>query len=85
MKAYNFISKILKKFNLKIDIRSIESGDQKGYSNRPELKVLIWGNTDVSPNTYNLGQPYVMANNFTAHKITNETGYNMRSSHHPEA
>lgn len=72
MKTYNFVKGLLDEFGLSIEIKDILSGENKGYLNKPDAKVLIFGNPDVSPNDYNLGQPYVIADNFTAEKMEKE-------------
>jgi hypothetical protein len=34
----------------------------------PNAKILMFGNPDVAPYEYNLGQPYIIANKFTAER-----------------
>ncbi|MGX1928415.1 hypothetical protein [Flagellimonas sp. 2504JD4-2] len=53
--------------NLKVN-RTVE-GINKGYEHHPEATLLIFGNEDICPNTLNLGQPYIIANKFTAIRI----------------
>jgi len=74
MKTYNFIKELIDEFNLSIEIKEIRTGEDKGYFDRPNLKILIFGNPDVSPNNYYLGQPYIIAEEFTASKLKNRNG-----------
>jgi hypothetical protein len=69
MKTYNFVKKLTDDFGLTIDIINISSNERKGYLNRPNAKILIFGNPDVSPNDFNLEQPFVVADKFIANQI----------------
>ncbi|PZR22413.1 MAG: hypothetical protein DI539_05580 [Flavobacterium psychrophilum] len=55
--------------NLTFKIIERSSGEDKGYANKPNSKLLMFGNSDVSPYEYNLGQSYVIADEFTAERI----------------
>ena len=72
MKTYNFVKNLIDDFELNIEIVNVQPNDDKGHLNRPYAKVLIFGNPDVSPNNYNLGQPFVIADKFTAKKMKNK-------------
>lgn len=68
-KTYDFISQFVERFGLTIEITEIWEGTRKGFSNRPEAKILFLGNPDVCPNNLNLGQPFIIADDFTAVEI----------------
>lgn len=53
----------------RIDIITVAKEEAKGYLHRPQAKVLLFGNPDVSPNDHNLGQPLIIADSFTAQQI----------------
>ncbi|MEZ5043276.1 MAG: hypothetical protein R2828_25495 [Saprospiraceae bacterium] len=72
MKTYNFVKSLIDDFDLTLEIITVSSNEDKGYLNRPNAKVLIFGNPDISPNNYNLGQPFVIADKFTANKLINK-------------
>jgi len=55
--------------NLTFKITSYETGEDKGYNDRPHTKILIFGNEDVSPYDFNLGQSYIIAEEFTAERV----------------
>lgn len=63
------ISKICTDQNLLFRIKNYYSGEDKGYADCPNAKVLMFGNEDVSPYTYNLGQSYIISEEFTAERI----------------
>ena len=63
------IKKICDKHNLSFKIDNEIIGDDKGYSYKPNSKLLIFGNEDVSPNDFNLHQPFIIAENFIAERI----------------
>lgn len=54
---------ITNKYNIKFEIIKENKIDKDDYS---EIKILIFGNRDVSPNEYNFGQPYIIAKDFSA-------------------
>lgn len=54
---------ITNKYNIKFEIIKENKIDKDDYS---EIKILIFGNRDVSPNEYNFGQPYIIAKDFNA-------------------
>jgi hypothetical protein len=69
MKTYNFISQFVEKFGLTIEITEIWKDTRKGSLNRPDAKILLFGNPDVCPNNLKLGQPFIIADSFTAEKM----------------
>ena len=62
------IMNVCKDFGIEFRVNEVISGDNKGYTNRPDLKLLMFGNEDVSSYDFNLGQPYIIAENFIANK-----------------
>lgn len=60
---------ICKEQNLTFKITERSSGNEKGYADKPNAKLLMFGNSDVSPYEYNLGQSYIIAEEFTAERI----------------
>jgi len=60
------IEKVCKKHGIEFKVKNVQDGFDKGYANRPNAKLLIFGNEDVSPNDFNLGQPYIIADEFMA-------------------
>ncbi len=62
------IMKVCKDFGIEFRVNEVISGDDKGYAHRPDLKLLMFGNEDVSGYDYNLGQPYIIAEDFIADK-----------------
>lgn len=65
----NSILKVCEKHNMGFQIKSELVGEKKGYADKPNAKILIFGNEDVSPNDFNLRQPYIIAEEFTAERI----------------
>lgn len=57
---------ICSKYNIDFSIINTIEGYKKGYADRPNAKLLIFGNEDVNPNESNLYQPYMIADNFSA-------------------
>lgn len=62
------IKRICEKHGIEFFVKNEIDGDKKGYANRPNAKLLIFGNEDVSPNDFNLGQPYIIADEFIANR-----------------
>ncbi|WP_299016208.1 hypothetical protein [uncultured Polaribacter sp.] len=62
------IEKVCKKHGIDFKVKKETDGYDKGYSNRPNAKLLIFGNEDISPNNFNLGQPYIIADEFIANR-----------------
>ena len=62
------IEKVFKKHGVDFKVKKEIDGYDKGYANRPNIKLLIFGNEDASPDNYNLGQPYIIADEFIANK-----------------
>ncbi|KGO79931.1 hypothetical protein Q763_12055 [Flavobacterium beibuense F44-8] len=60
---------ILNKQELSFKLTGQYSGEKKGYADKPETKILMFGNSDVSPYEYSLGQPYIIAEDFKAERI----------------
>ena len=65
----NSILKVCEKHNMGFQIKSELVGEKKGYADKPNAKILIFGNEDVSPNDFNLRQPYIIAEEFIAQRI----------------
>lgn len=65
----NSIKEICKKHRMDFQIKNEIVGEDKGYAHKPKAKVLIFGNEDVSPNDFNLNQPFIIAEEFTAERI----------------
>lgn len=63
------VKKVCEKHNLSFEINSEIIGNDKGYSYKPNSKLLMFGNEDVSPNDFNLHQPFIIAENFIAERI----------------
>jgi hypothetical protein len=62
------IEKVCKKHGIEFKVKKEINRYQKGYTNRPNAKLLIFGNEEVCPNNYSLGQPYIIADEFIAKK-----------------
>jgi len=62
------IQKTCEKHGIEFKIKREIEGDNKGYADRPNVKLLIFGNEDVSPNDFSLGQPYIIADEFVANR-----------------
>ncbi|CAM4356396.1 hypothetical protein [Gillisia limnaea] len=62
------IEKVCKKHGVDFKVKKEIDSYDKGYANRPNAKLLIFGNEDASPDNYNLGQPYIIADEFIANK-----------------
>lgn len=54
----------MKKKNLTLEIKSEILNEEKN------MKILIFGNEVVSPDNFNLNQPYIIAENFNAEKLS---------------
>jgi hypothetical protein len=63
------IERVCEKHGIEFIVENEIDGYNKGYANRPNAKLLIFGNEDVSPNDFNLGQPYIIADEFLANRI----------------
>jgi len=55
--------------NLSFRIKNYSAGEDKGCAYRPNSKILMFGNEDVSPYEFNLFQPYIIAEAFEAERI----------------
>jgi len=62
------VKEVCEKYNVDFIVKKETEGHKKGYLHRPNAKVLLFGNEDVSPNNYNLGQNYIIADYFVASK-----------------
>ncbi|WP_024479292.1 hypothetical protein [Cellulophaga baltica] len=60
------IEKVCKKHGIDFKLIKERDGRDKGYANRPNAKLLIFGNEDISPNDFSSGQPYIIAEEFIA-------------------
>jgi hypothetical protein len=65
----DIFEKVCLKHKVELNIENIKKNHKKGFTNRPNAKLLIFGNEDVCPNDYNLFQPYIIAESFMATKI----------------
>lgn len=66
---FKSLIEIFEKHNMQIKNIKRYIGEVKGYLDKPNAKVLIFGNSDVSLYEFNLGQPYVIAETFEAERI----------------
>lgn len=66
------VRKVCNKHNIEFQIENVIEGKKKGFFNRPDVNLLLFGNEDVSPNDFNLKQPYIIADEFIATKTTKE-------------
>jgi len=60
------IEKVCKRHGIEFIVKNVQDGYDKGYANRPDAKLLIFGNEDISPNDFSLGQPFIIADEFIA-------------------
>lgn len=60
---------ICEKHKLNFQLNNEIIGDKKGYADKPKSKILMFGNEDVSPNDFNMNQPFIIAEEFTAERI----------------
>jgi hypothetical protein len=65
------IMELCKDFSINFHVIHVTRGKNKGYANRPDLKLLMFGNEVVSPNKFNSRQPYIIAEDFKAKKRKN--------------
>jgi hypothetical protein len=65
----NLIAEVCKEHNLEFEVTNEMIAEDKGYADKPKSKILIFGNEDVSPNDFNLNQPFIIAEKFTAERI----------------
>ncbi|MEM7163741.1 MAG: hypothetical protein AAF487_15040 [Bacteroidota bacterium] len=71
LKTFNFVKELIEDYKLILEIQNVLSGVEKGFTNRPEAKVLMLGNRDVNPHEFNLRQPYIIADDFRVTSISN--------------
>ncbi|AHM59335.1 hypothetical protein D770_05340 [Flammeovirgaceae bacterium 311] len=62
------VLKVCQDFGIDFHVTHVSSGRDKGYAYRPNAKLLMFGNEDVCDFASNLGQPYIIAEDFMAHK-----------------
>jgi len=62
------IEMVSQKHGIEFKVNKVIEGYNKGYSNRPNAKLLIFGNEKVCPNNFNLRQPYIIADEFIANR-----------------
>jgi len=62
------IRKVCENHGIEFNVENVIKGHNKGYANRPNAKLLIFGNEDISPNDFNLRQPYIIAEEFIANR-----------------
>ncbi|WP_273273783.1 hypothetical protein [Maribacter polysiphoniae] len=60
------VERVCGKHGVEFKVKKETDGYDKGYTNRPNAKLLIFGNEDVCPNDFSLGQPYIIADEFMA-------------------
>lgn len=62
---FNPFKKLCEDENLALEIKGEILNDVKN------MKILIFGNEVISPDNFNLNQPYIIAENFNAEKLSN--------------
>jgi hypothetical protein len=62
------IRAVCEKHGIEFNVENVIKDFDKGYTYRPNAKLLIFGNEDVSPNDFSLGQPYIIADEFIANR-----------------
>ncbi|WP_299673227.1 hypothetical protein [uncultured Tenacibaculum sp.] len=62
------IREVCEKHEIGFKVENVIKDYKKGYAYRPNAKLLIFGNEDVSSNYFNLGQPYIIGDEFIANK-----------------
>lgn len=62
------IRAVCEKHGIEFNVENIIKDFDKGYTYRPNAKLLIFGNEDVSSNNFNLGQHYIIADEFIANR-----------------
>jgi len=60
------IRAVCEKHGIEFNVENLIKDFDKGYAYRPNAKLLIFGNEDVSRNDFSLGQPYIIADEFIA-------------------
>lgn len=60
------VEKVCQKHGVDFVVTNVVEGAGRGSLNRPDAKLLIFGNEDITPNEFNLGQPFIIADEFTA-------------------
>lgn len=80
---YSISSRLIEPFteicnnhNLIVVIDNELSSDYGVSDKQPNAKMLIFGNEDISPNDFNLDQPYIIAERFDAERISKKAPYN---------
>ncbi|WP_159022874.1 hypothetical protein [Formosa sp. L2A11] len=63
------IKSVCEKHKLNFSTKNEIIKDKKGYANKPKVKILIFGNEDVSPSDFFLNQHVIIAEEFTAERI----------------
>ncbi len=63
------VKTICGKYNIHYRSGKRQTGKDLGFYNKPNSKLLIFGNTDVCPNHFNFKQHYVIAENFEFERI----------------
>ena len=62
------IRQVCEKHGIEFNVENVIKDYDKGYTYRPNAKLLIFRNEDVSPHGFNLRQPYIIADEFIANK-----------------
>ena len=62
------IRQVCEKHGIEFNVENVIKDYGKGNAYRPDAKLLIFGNEDVSPHDFNLRQPYIIADEFIANK-----------------
>lgn len=60
------IKTVCEKHRIEFNVKNVIKGFDKDYIYRPNAKLLIFGNEDISSNNFSLGQPYIIADEFIA-------------------
>jgi hypothetical protein len=67
--------RLISEYKEVFDRHEITFTEEPGQDGETGLKVLFFGNKDISPDEYNFYQPYVIAKNFSAKVAAPNTGF----------
>ena len=67
--------RLISKYKGVFDKHEITFTEEPGQSGETDLKVLFFGNKDISPNDCNFYQPYVIAKHFSAKLAAPNSGF----------
>jgi hypothetical protein len=63
------IEKVSEKHGIGFKVTKEIKGHIKGHADRPKVKLLIFVNEHISLSSFNMGQPYIIADEFAANLI----------------